>query len=138
MVERYNFAFTVKPAEDVPGQWLAHCLDIDVMTQGNSLLHAVRMLFEAVVMVAMADREVGQDLRDRKPAPEEDWAAFWSVLTDGERVEMRQMLDKPDTNVLFLAGNLLLEFRDKHTEPKVPAAWEIEASRRSNRIHCHA
>lgn len=63
------------PPEDLPSVWLAHCLEIDVITQGNSVPHAIEMLLEAVEMTWNAD--VVHHLNPfRRRAPEEEWALF--------------------------------------------------------------
>lgn len=41
----------VFPAEDVPGQWVAHVIELDLITQGNSLRHALEMAGEAIEIV---------------------------------------------------------------------------------------
>jgi len=67
----------ISPAEDVPGQWLAHCLDFGVMTQGDSPQHALEMVIEAVTMVIEDDREKGFNPHCRVLTdPEEEWAVF--------------------------------------------------------------
>lgn len=42
---------SVHPCPDVPGQWIAHDFERDIVTQGNSKEHALEMLEEAVHMV---------------------------------------------------------------------------------------
>lgn len=39
-------------AKDVPGQWVAHDITSDVVSQGNSPEHALKMLLEAIAIVA--------------------------------------------------------------------------------------
>ena len=41
----------IYPAVDVPGQWLAQFSRPDMMTQGNSPVHALRMAAEALELV---------------------------------------------------------------------------------------
>lgn len=70
------------PAPDVAGQWTAHCLDWDLVTQGDSEEHAWEMLREAVEMVVANDQEHGRNPFDRKRAPQKYWE-------QAQRVEQR-------------------------------------------------
>jgi predicted RNase H-like HicB family nuclease len=65
------------PAPDVPGEWVAHCLPIDVVSQGHSLEHAGEMIQEAVALCVLMDAKDGVDpLVVRRPAPPEYWEMF--------------------------------------------------------------
>ena len=70
---------TVFPAEDLPGQWVAHCLDLDVVTQGDSVEHALKMLSEAASMVLSDDIRCGRDPMDRR-APRKYWDQMWKMM----------------------------------------------------------
>lgn len=66
---------------DVPGAWVAECVPLGVVTQGDSLQNAIEMLVEAVDLVVEDDLSRGLDpLRARKPLPgsTEELAAFMS------------------------------------------------------------
>jgi predicted RNase H-like HicB family nuclease len=80
-VRRYPFNLHVVlwPAEDIPGQWLAHCLELDVVSQGNSLPHALEMVKEAVGDVLVSDLQRGLD-PGRRRAPQEEWDHMWERL----------------------------------------------------------
>lgn len=67
-----HFWFLFERAEDVPDAWVAHCLDLDVVTYGVSLQHALEMVLEATRMVLDHDAAVGRDSLDRR-APDEYW-----------------------------------------------------------------
>ena len=64
----------VSRARDVPGEWVAHCLDFDVVTQGNSRAHALRMVREAVEIVVREDLAAGRNPHARRAPPE-----FWTT-----------------------------------------------------------
>jgi hypothetical protein len=68
------------PAEDIPGVWIAHCLDLDVMSQGmpnGGVESASECMAEAIMLACQWDRNQLLDpFRCRKPAPAEDWDAF--------------------------------------------------------------
>ena len=63
----------VYPAIDLAGQWIAHGLETDVVTQGNSPAHALAMMGDALLSLTTY-----QALRKRpslrlRPAPREVW-----------------------------------------------------------------
>lgn len=61
----------VTRAQDVPGAWVAECVPLGVVTQGDSLKHAIDMLAEAVNLVIEDDLSRGVDpLKVRKPIEE--------------------------------------------------------------------
>lgn len=70
----------LSPATDVEGQWIAHCLDLDVVTQGSSLEHAALMGREAVDIVIESDAANGKDPFSRDQAPEEDWKRLYDLM----------------------------------------------------------
>ena len=61
------------PSKQIPGQWIAHCLDFDIVTQGDSLEHAAEMLAEATLMVAKDDLA-----RDKNPFDRGAINAAWA------------------------------------------------------------
>ena len=62
----------VTKSKQVPGQWVAHCLTWDIVTQGNSIEHALEMVGEAVRTCVVDDLTNGLDPRGRNCADEED------------------------------------------------------------------
>lgn len=56
-------------------QWVAHCLDLDIISQGNSIDHATEMLREAVGMSVWDDLESDTYTRQTK-APPEYWQEY--------------------------------------------------------------
>jgi predicted RNase H-like HicB family nuclease len=88
----------VAPAEDVPGEWLAHCLDLNVMSQGRSLFHALDMIVEAVDLVLEEDFKAGLDPFGRSASPE-DWAAFAEHMKHAELTTLDELdeLGRPAT-----------------------------------------
>ena len=68
----------VYPAADVDGQWVAHGLETDIVTQGDSAEHALAMMADALQALATY-----QGLRRRptlrlRPAP----TAVWDLAVD--------------------------------------------------------
>lgn len=58
--------------------WVAHVLDLDVVTQGDTLAHAIEMALEAAAMVIHDDAERGLNPLDRR-APAEAWDALHAL-----------------------------------------------------------
>ena len=67
--------------------WLAHCLDLDVITYGKSLDHAMEMAREAITMVVDDDLVVGRDPLSRR-APKSCWVSLDRILRAGESVRL--------------------------------------------------
>jgi hypothetical protein len=80
----------VYPAPDLPGEWIAHCLDFDVVTQGRDPLHAMHMLLEAVCLVVSSDVRRGADPLDRR-ADDEDWEPLWRTVNGGQSIDIREV-----------------------------------------------
>lgn len=59
--EKVSVTAVVTPAPDVPGQWVVECQEIGLVTQGNSLSHALEMAREAVADVIADDMLHGFD-----------------------------------------------------------------------------
>ncbi len=82
----YDCSVTISPADDVPGTWVAHCLEFDVVTQGDTPEHALQMIYEAVSMVVCDDLERGADPNERR-APDSEWALLSRIREDGGPVQ---------------------------------------------------
>jgi predicted RNase H-like HicB family nuclease len=76
----------IRPAEDIPGEWVAHCLDFDVVSQGRSPEHALDMIQEATAMTICDDLNGDRDPMVRR-APGEDWALLYEVVRKGTRFD---------------------------------------------------
>lgn len=77
----------IKPAEDVPGVWVSHCLTLDVMSQGQSSHDAFKHLMGAVFLAVADDLLAGRDPAARgKKTPKEDWEEQALIVRQGERV----------------------------------------------------
>ena len=69
-------------SEEIAGEWIGHCLDFDVVTQGTSLKHVMGMLVEACGLVAADDVQNGRDPQARR-APVEFWEDMHRLLARG-------------------------------------------------------
>jgi hypothetical protein len=76
-----TLAVLVTPAEDLPGVWVAHCLQLDLVTQGPDIAAAIEMARAAILDVVNDDLAQGVDpLQGRGIAPREAWAVLDSVV----------------------------------------------------------
>jgi len=57
------------PAPDVSGQWIAHGLETDVVTQGDSVEHALAMMADALDTLARHQAGQRRPLLRLRPAP---------------------------------------------------------------------
>jgi hypothetical protein len=69
----------IERAEDIPGEWVSHCLDFDVVMQGRSIPEALKAVQDAVNVVLIDDLARGADPRARR-APEEHWNHLSQML----------------------------------------------------------
>jgi predicted RNase H-like HicB family nuclease len=128
----------VTPAKDLPNQWVAHCLNIDVVTQGDSIQHAFAMAREAVLQVVADDISQGLDPFSRPSAPEQCWEQVTQTIRHGVPFETIQ----DERQVSAAVGQLLVAVQRKHTAPEIdmiPPAWQIAALgnlRESSRVPC--
>ena len=76
------FTVLVTPAKDVPGQWVAHCLQLDVVTQGDSISHAFGTVFDNPNLIALTI--VGDGESETGPLAT-SWHStkFLNPITDG-------------------------------------------------------
>lgn len=85
--EREHATISLCPAPDVPGQWVAHHVRRDLVTQGDSEPHALRMLAEAI---EMADGEAAAhppDLAGRIRALVQEYAGRWADARSEARAD---------------------------------------------------
>jgi len=86
----FNAWVVLRPAEDVRGQWVAHCLDLDAVTQGDSPSHALNMAIEASSMILLDDIERGVNPVLRR-APEQFWSDMENLLQQSTQIEASQL-----------------------------------------------
>lgn len=115
-IRNFNFWVIAKPAEDVPGEWVAHCLEVDVVSQGSSLNHAFEMVAEAVAMVVTEDIATGKQPTDRR-APEEFWGELWDVVHSGKPLPKGGV---PDEDVTCAAAQMVISVVEIHAPQNTP------------------
>jgi len=108
----------VHPATDIEGEWVAHCLDYDVVSQGNSLEHALDMVIEATRLVLDDDVRSGREPAERR-APSEMWEPAWKALDEGEKTTLEEASERADGEYLFVFELDLLPARQKPPSPRV-------------------
>jgi predicted RNase H-like HicB family nuclease len=95
----YNFWFLIQRAPDVPGEWTAHCLELDVVSQGSSLQQALDMVTEACLMVIGDDLAAARDPLSRR-APDRFWEEMYRLVRQSRRVDDPSRLDEGEVNFL--------------------------------------
>lgn len=86
---KYDLWIVIKPAYDIPGQWVAHCLNVDVISQGNSAEHSFEMNLEAVAQVIVDDLTRNVDPLNRR-APNEFWLELHDLMRLGKCLEVKE------------------------------------------------
>ncbi|MDP3767844.1 MAG: hypothetical protein Q8S13_07500, partial [Dehalococcoidia bacterium] len=136
----YNFWVVARRSPDVEGEWEAHCLELDVVTQGTSLKHSFQMAVEAVCMTLASDVDAHRDPLERR-APQQFWDELYRFLPTGRPIKMIDAFAAGDKiNVLaaqlqFTVAPVAVDVVSaaKHKTPrpcpapkskwKLPAAW---------------
>jgi hypothetical protein len=119
----FRIWITIGKASDVPGQWAAHCLDVDVVTYGNSPRHAFDMVQEAVAMVIEDDLNRGADPTDRV-APAEDWIELADLNKRARRMPLSAWDEAHEATYVI---NLQLHFWRPLEKPRGPPASVYKA-----------
>lgn len=86
-MERRSLSLLLTPAEDVPGQWIGHCLELDIVSVGTSAEHAAEMAREAVRDCVADDIRDGRDPFARRRAPEE-YFEQWRLGAERRHLEL--------------------------------------------------
>ena len=85
VAKSWDLSILIEPSE-IEGQWVSHCLEFDVISQGDSPSHALEMLQNALEICIREDLESGVRPDGRGPAPREAWDEFQSAFTPDEVV----------------------------------------------------
>lgn len=132
MAKRANLWVLAYRAPDV-NEWIAHCLDLDIVSQGRDLQHALTMVQEAVLMAMRDDLQHGRDPLARNSAPQEDWSLLHRVQKHGARMHVAEAKE----------GTLAVQFEVVYTTPSkrpdaqaVSPAWLIHAMNNADNGLC--
>lgn len=118
----YNIWFVVKPAPDVKGQWIVHCLDVDVVSQGNSPAHAFQMGAEAATLFIFDELDAGREPLCCR-APDEYWDELRKIMKHGERADFDEEWMDGDTSVhMAVQAQMILERVERVSASRIPSA----------------
>lgn len=87
-VERRDYPcwFIVEPAPDVAGNWVAHCLEFDTLSQAEDPATAIKLLLESTTQIVLDDLCADADpLERRAPADDDGWALLRFVSEQPSR-----------------------------------------------------
>lgn len=123
----YDLWFLVTPAPDIPGEWVGHCLTVDVVSQGTSVKRAFEMAAEAATLTIVGDILRGDDFTKRR-APEKDWKRMYEVVNNGERVRMKEVFagtKRPTAVAASVKLRLALQPTVEENTPLTEPQWEL-------------
>ena len=84
-----HFQFSVLIYRDLAcsqSPWIVHCLNWDLVSQGDSPSHAIAMIQDAISVVITEDEAAGADPNSRPHAPRELWDQFFQTQNHGKVV----------------------------------------------------
>ncbi len=116
---------------DISGQWLSHCLDLDIMSQGSSIEHALESLREAMLVCIADDDEHGLNPFDRGAAPDECWVPFWGVMK--EHIPLDSVPESQRSQISAVVAKLRVTRQEAREDDDVllePPAWQFAAINR--------
>ena len=123
-----NVWILVFPAEDLTGTWLAHCLDLDVMSFGGSVREALDNVRTTSFEVIANEIEHGRDPFARRARVEDTlWNTLNDVVKRGEPIQDLATLETNDLTCLVTQARIHI-----HRAPLRPPA---EARPTPLRVH---
>jgi len=105
----------IERSEDGDGSWIGHCLEFDIVSQGDSAHHALDMIHEATAMMLLDDLNDGVEpdaIRSR--APTELWQSLFTMMKMGERIPLAQIRNGERSDVKKFATQIVLPFVRVH------------------------
>lgn len=84
LIQRLNVL--IYPTPDLADQWVAHCLETDLVSQGNDPAHALEMMAEAIELVARHNIEKGRPPIVYRNAPVEVYRMFENAKDIATRI----------------------------------------------------
>ena len=92
MSTKYPVWILIKRSAEIEGQWVSHCLELDVVSQGDSAEDAYKMGVEASQLAMKWDIQEGLDPRGRPQAPAECFDDLHYLIEQGNRFEVDEAL----------------------------------------------
>ncbi len=128
-VKTQNVWVVVTPSRELPGQWVGHCLDLDIVSQGEGFEGAMHAVLEAVMAAASDDAENGLNPLEREPAPDEDWDQLYALMRSKDRVSLAEIPREKFDQLAIVAAQVQLHVRHPIVEPpeRIPEPWMIAA-----------
>jgi predicted RNase H-like HicB family nuclease len=136
----YNLWVVLHPSADLAGQWVAHSLELDVVSQGNSPEQAIEMVAEACAMVVVEDIAHGRDPLSRR-APDEFWTELTMIVNRGKQMRISEIKRlHAGAAIKAIAAQVMLNIAfgmtgrraavkvQPHPGYTVPFAWKSPAS----------
>lgn len=106
----FPFHVLVFPAPDVPGDWIAHSLELDLIAQGTSEQHAREMLEGAVRTLIAYNVEHGLVPIQIRFAPREAWEAAGVPMPESLDITTTVRATPERSSQPFEFGDLPLSF----------------------------
>lgn len=133
-----EFSVLIRPAPELEGQWVAHCLNWDLVSQGSSPSHAASMIAEAILLAIREDAEAGLDPAQRRPAPHEYWELFSKTQYNGTRIASADVDRLPVSESVVIAAVMYLDSvsprpeREAYPTPALPRPFMIAELQNQN------
>jgi predicted RNase H-like HicB family nuclease len=86
----FTLRVVIYPAPDIEGQWVAHGLETDVVTQGDSPEHALAMMADALQALAGHQAIRRRPALQLRPAPTE----VWDLAADAVPLDLTARIDR--------------------------------------------
>jgi len=83
---KFTFNTVIYPAPDLPGQWVSHCLELDLISQGNDPQQALDMIADAIELMAEENIKHGRPPFTFRSAPPEAWELARGTEAAAERL----------------------------------------------------
>lgn len=75
-----NLWFLIERSEELPEYWEVHCLELDLISYGETPQQALMMGIEAAYMVLVSDLHAGLNPTQRR-APQEAWDKLYKLIS---------------------------------------------------------
>jgi hypothetical protein len=90
MTVEFPLRVVLYPAPDLEGQWIAHGLETDLVTQGDSAEHALAMMADALQTLATYEAIRHRATLRLRPAPK----AVWDLAADAVPMDLVAHVDR--------------------------------------------
>jgi hypothetical protein len=133
----YKVSVLVTEGEDVSGEWVARCLDLDLVAKGGSLDAALDAIRETVIVALEDDLANGRDPADRPRSADRYWEIFSQTVEQGQPTE--EVADRGEIHTLVAQMRFEAQRRPRDGARKVfsdaPPTWQFAALERISCLH---